>query len=149
MVNILIGSDHAGYDIKTKIIQHLNNNFTIENLIDIGPFNDDRCDYPDIAHTLCNKLIEYKEQDMKYIGILICGTGIGMSITANKHKDIRCALCHNEYTAEMTRLHNNSNVLALGSRVLDEDMIMNIVNKFINTDFEGGRHLNRVNKIEI
>ena len=72
-----------------------------------------------------------------------------MSITANKHKDIRCALCHNEYTAEMTRLHNNSNVLALGSRVLDENMIMNIVNKFINTDFEGGRHLNRVNKIEI
>lgn len=149
MVNILIGSDHAGYNIKTKIILYLNNKSTVENLIDIGPFNDDRCDYPDIAHSLCDKLIEYKEQDIKYIGILICGTGIGMSITANKHNGIRCALCNNEYTAEMTRLHNNSNVLALGSRVLDENIIIDIINKFISTEFEKGRHLNRINKIEI
>ena len=151
MLNIIIGSDHAGFDVKELLIDKyfMSNDKVIYNIIDVGPFNKNRCDYPDIAHKLCEQLLSYEKKDLKVFGILICGTGIGMSITANKHKGIRCALCHNEYTAEMTRLHNNANVLGLGARVLNEEQILKIVNKFINTEFEGGRHDERVNKIEL
>jgi len=151
MLNIIIGSDHAGYSIKNSIIDKyfISSDDITYNIIDIGPFNENKCDYPDIAHKLCKQLLLHENEGNKVFGILICGTGIGMSITANKHKGIRCALCHNEYTAEMARLHNNANVLGLGVRVLNEEQILKIVNKFINTVFEGGRHETRVNKIEL
>jgi len=139
-MNILIGSDHAGYLLKEKIKEYLTqyNNY---NVIDVGCFNQNSCDYPMIADNLCAKLILYD------LGILICGTGIGMSIKANRYKSVRCALCHNVETAELGRKHNNTNILALGSRVINNAEALKIVDAFLNTKFEGGRHLNRINML--
>ena len=139
-MNILIGSDHAGYLLKEKIKEYLikHNSYTIT---DVGCFNTNKCDYPIIADKLCTKLILYD------VGILVCGTGIGMSIKANRYKYIRCALCHNVETAELGRKHNNANVLALGARILNNDEALKIVYVFLNTEFEGGRHINRINML--
>ena len=104
----------------------------------------DSVDYPDIAKEVSKKIIN-KEANF---GILICGTGIGISIAANKINGIRAALCHNEYTARLSRLHNDANIIALGARVLGEDLGLACVETFINTEFEGGRHARRVGKIE-
>ena len=113
-MNILIGSDHAGYMLKNKIKEYLTTqrSYTI---LDVGCFNQNSCDYPIIADKLCTELTLHD------VGILICGTGIGMSIKANRYKSIRCALCHNVETAELGRKHNNTNILALGSRIINND----------------------------
>ena len=137
-----IGSDHAAFNEKSQLIEYLR----MKNIksIDFGCSSNNSVDYPDYAHALSKALISNKID----IGILICGTGIGISIAANKNKGIRAALCCNEYHAEMSRKHNDANVIAFGARVTDIKDMYRMVDIFVNTDFEGGRHLNRVNKIE-
>lgn len=138
---IAIGSDHAGYDLKKVVIAYLKSK-GIE-VKDYGPYSDDRADYPDYAHPVAND-IENKESDL---GVLICGSGNGINMTANKHQGIRSALCWREDIAEMARLHNNANIIALPARYIDQEVALKCVAKFISTEFEGGRHEARVNKI--
>ncbi len=137
---IAIGSDHAGYSLKVEVMKFLDAS-GIE-YIDCG-CNGERCDYPDIAVATCEK-INSGECDK---GILICGTGIGISMSANKIKGIRAALCQDYYTAKYTRLHNDANVLCMGGRVIGAGTAEEIVTVFLNTEFEGGRHADRVEKI--
>ena len=138
-MKILIGSDHDGFCIKQQIKNSLiEQGYEIE---DIGCENNNRCDYPIIAQKLCQKINDTTR------GILICGTGIGMGIQANRYKHIRCGVCHDIYAAEMTRKHNNANVIALGARITNEINVINIVEVFLKTEFEGGRHQNRINQI--
>ena len=138
---IVIGCDHGGYKLKDTIMQHLmETGFDIE---DAGCFTEDSCDYPVIGHKVAKKVSESKCR-----GILICGSGIGMSIVANRYPGIRASLCHDAYTAEMTRKHNNSNILVLGGRVIGVGVALSIVNIWINTDFEGGRHQKRLDLID-
>ncbi len=138
---IYIGSDHAGFDLKNNIFSFIKNDLKID-ITDLGCYSIESTDYPDFAVKVCEKV-----QENNNIGILICGTGIGMSIIANKIKGIRCALCSEEYSAEMARRHNDSNVLALGGRVIGSGLAKSIVNKFLNTQFEGGNHKKRIDKI--
>jgi len=145
---ILIGSDHGGFEMKKELIEYLTskidkNSNDIE-IIDIGTNSNESCDYPDIAKQLCT---HQKLDTDTASGILICGTGIGISIAANKYSNIRCALCHNEYTVKMTRNHNNANILALGARVINIEIAKKIVDIFFTENFEGGRHKNRIDKI--
>ena len=138
---VSIASDHAGFEMKNKIIEYLeNNNF---NLIDRGPANADSVDYPDFAKMVCTDLTD----DNANRGILICGSGQGMAMVANKHKGIRAALCVNEEMAELARAHNDANVLTIGARLIDESTAISCVDKFFSTPFEGDRHIKRVNKI--
>jgi len=139
--NIYLASDHAGFKLK-KII----GNFLIRNgikVMDLGPKNSNSVDYPDYAHLLSKKMKSCKEN----FGILICGSGIGMDMTANKHKNIRAALCYNVKSTLLSRKHNNANVMAIGSRLLNKKIALKCVKIFLKTDFEGGRHLRRVRKI--
>lgn len=138
---IAIGSDHAGFDLKENIIKHLNAK-GIE-VKDFGPFNNDRADYPDYAHPVA-KAITNKDAEL---GILICGSGNGINMTANKHQEIRSALCWQKDIAEMARLHNNANIIALPARYISEKTALDCVDIFIETEFEGGRHEGRVSKI--
>ncbi len=138
---IAIGSDHGGFELKKVIINYLKNNNI--DFVDVGCYNTDSVDYPDIACEVCKK-IQNKECDK---GILICGTGIGISIAANKHKGIRAALCTYSFCAKYTRLHNDSNVLCMGGRVIGPGVAEEITEMFLNTEFEGGRHIKRVEKI--
>jgi len=138
---IAIGSDHAGYDLKEKVKDHLNKKGI--NFEDFGPFSDDRADYPDFAHPVALSV----ESNNTDLGILICGSGNGINMTANKHQAIRSALCWREDIAEMARLHNNANIIALPARYISEELALNCVDIFLNTDFEGGRHSTRVDKI--
>lgn len=141
-LKIAIGSDHGGFKLKEKIIKHLKaNNFDIE---DFGTFNEDSCDYPIIAKKVANE-IKAKQFDK---GILVCGTGIGMSIAANKIKGVRAALCSDTFSARMTRAHNDSNILCLGQRVIGEGLAIDIVDAWLDSEFEGGRHKNRIDMIE-
>jgi len=140
--NISIGSDHAGYELKTKIKEYLiNSGYTV---IDKGAQSCECVDYPDYAHLVTLDVVENKAD----CGILVCGSGIGMSIAANKRKGIRAALCTSLYHAKSTRLHNDANVLALGSRFTHEEDALAIVETFLATQYEGGRHQNRIDKIE-
>ncbi len=138
---IAIGSDHAGFDLKESVIKHLKNKGV--EVKDFGPFNDDRADYPDYAHPVANAVTN-KEVDL---GILICGSGNGINMTANKHQEIRSALCWQVDIAEMARLHNDANIIALPARYISEELALECVDIFISTDFEGGRHEGRVAKI--
>ncbi|KAA3650416.1 MAG: ribose 5-phosphate isomerase B [Bacteroidetes bacterium] len=142
-MKIAIGGDHAGFQFKETIKEHLAA-LNLE-IIDFGPKNEESCDYPDIAHPLAIS-IEKKEADF---GIAICGSGNGISITLNKHQGIRSALCWNEELAELARLHNDANVLALPARFISIEMALTCVDVFLNTNFEGGRHQRRVEKIAI
>ena len=137
-----IATDHAGYAIKefTKdIVKSLGHK-----IIDLGPNSANRVDYPDFAKKCANAVIS----DEGSFGILICGTGIGISISANKVAGIRAALCHDAYTASMCRAHNDANILAFGERVVGKGVIESMIEAFCNTKFEGGRHAGRVDKIE-
>ncbi len=137
-----ISTDHAGVVIKEsvkKMVEDLGHE-----IVDLGPDSTDRVDYPDFAHKLANAVLEEEGS----FGILICGTGIGMSLAANKHHGIRAALCHDAYTAEMARAHNDANVLCFGERVVGIGVIESIIKAWSSTAFEGGRHANRVAKIE-
>ena len=137
---IAIGSDHAGYALKCEIIKHLEEK-GIE-FIDCG-CNGESVDYPEIAEKTCAKVVS-GEADK---GILICGTGVGISISANKIKGIRAALCGDWYSAKYTRLHNDANVLCMGGRVIGAGLATEITDIFLETEFEGGRHARRVEKI--
>ncbi len=138
-----IACDHAGYNIKQSVIDIVEN--LGHEIINLGTDSNERVDYPNFAH----KLSEAVLKDEGSNGILICGTGIGMSLAANKHKGIRAALCHDAYTAEMSRAHNDANVLCFGERVVGLGVIESIIKTWYKTDFEGGRHANRVKKIEL
>ncbi len=136
---IVIASDHAGYDLKEKIKKYL-----IENgcdVTDCGTDSTDSCDYPEFANKLCLAI----KDDPELKGILICGTGIGMSMAANRHSHIRAALCHNEFTARLTRQHNNANVLCMGARTIGEELAFETMKVFLETDFMGGKHERRIN----
>ena len=137
---IAIGSDHAGYALKCEVIKHLEE-IGVE-YIDCG-CDGERVDYPDIAEKTCEKVTS---GECKY-AILICGTGVGISMSANKVRGIRAALCGDWYSAKYTRLHNDANVLCMGGRVIGAGLACEIVDVFLNTDFEGGRHTARVEKI--
>lgn len=138
---IAIGCDHGGLSLKNEIIKYFKEN-NIE-YKDFGTYTEESCDYPDIASLVCNS-INSKECDK---GVLICGTGIGISMAANKIKGIRCALCHDYFSAKYTRLHNDSNIIAFGARVIGHGLALELLNVFLNTEFEGGRHQIRVNKM--
>lgn len=139
---IALGADHAGFELKEKILNHLKlKGFEVK---DFGTFTNESCDYPDFA----KKVAEEVSKGVFDRGILICGSGIGMSISANKVKGIRAALCWNLETAESSRAHNNSNILCLAQRQVDSGLALEIVNKWIETAFEGGRHKVRIDKIE-
>lgn len=142
MKTIVLGADHGGYELKNVIKSHLEGKGF--NVIDVGTNAPDSCDYPIFASRLCQK-IQGGEAEL---GILVCGTGIGMSIAANKHKGIRAACCSDTFSARLTRLHNNSNVLCLGARVLGAGLAIDLVNEFVNSDFEGDRHIKRLSLIE-
>jgi ribose 5-phosphate isomerase B len=138
---VAIGSDHAGYDLKEAVKKHLdNNNISYQ---DFGPFSAVSVDYPDFAHPVANAVTENNVD----FGILICGSGNGINMTANKHQKIRSALCWQEDIAQMSRLHNNANIIALPARYMTEETALNCVDIFLDTDFEGGRHADRIAKI--
>jgi ribose 5-phosphate isomerase B len=143
---IYIASDHAGVDMKLAIMKHLDENYPNEEYTNLGTDNPQCVDYPDYAHALCQAMDEYGVLD---IGILICGTGIGMSMVANRYDNIRCAVVYNEEVAIMTRKHNDANVMALGARQMPHYTATRLVDVFIETVFEGGRHGDRVDKINI
>ena len=138
---ICIASDHAGYELKEKIKDYLINKSI--SVIDLGPFLNDSVDYPVYAKKVAKRLILNKSD----VGILICGSGTGMAITANKFKGIRAAQCYNKSSTILSRQHNNSNVICLGSRMLKYKDAFKYVIYFLNTKFEGGRHQKRINKI--
>ncbi len=140
-MKIGIGSDHGGFELKEEIKKYLAQEGI--DIVDFGTNSSDSVDYPDYGKTVAEAVAE-KEVDR---GIVICGTGIGISIAANKVKGIRCALCSDSYSARMSREHNNANILALGARVLGLGLALDIVSTWIKTEFEGGRHEIRVNKI--
>ncbi len=141
-LRIAIGSDHGGYEYKEQIVSHLKEKGY--ECVDVGTYSTDSCDYPVIARTVTTKIIT-GEADR---GILICGTGIGMSIVANKVKGIRAALCGDTFSARASRAHNNSNVLCLGERVIGINLAMDIVDIWLESKFEGGRHQRRVDMME-
>jgi ribose 5-phosphate isomerase B len=140
-MKIALGSDHAGFEAKQLIINYFNQKHI--NYQDFGTYSDQSVDYPDFAHPVAHA-VEHKACEL---GILICGSGQGVNITANKHVGIRSALCWNPQIAALSRQHNDANILAVPGRFLNEQEIINIVETFINTSFEGGRHANRIQKI--
>ncbi|MFD3158261.1 ribose 5-phosphate isomerase B [Haloimpatiens sp. FM7330] len=140
-MKIAIGSDHGGFNLKQDIMKHLESK-KIE-VKDFGTYTNESCDYPDFAQKVAE---EVAEQNFEF-GILICGTGIGISISANKVPGIRAALCCDTFSAHACREHNNANILALGERVVGRGLALDIVDTFLNSEFEGGRHAKRVNKI--
>jgi len=138
---IFISSDHAGFKLKQSIIKYLSNNNM--NYQDLGPYTKSRVDYPDYAHKVAKK-VKINKNNM---GILICGSGTGMNIVANKYKNVRAAQCFNLKSTKLSRLHNDANIITLGSRLLSTKNALDYVKAFINTKFEGGRHSKRIKKI--
>lgn len=142
MTKILLGSDHGGFKLKNIIIDYLNKQgYKTE---DLGCYSEESCDYPIIAQAMAKKI---QESDLK--GILVCGTGIGMSIAANRYKGVRASHCTDTFTARMTRMHNDSNILCLGERITGAGLALDIVDIWLKTEFEGGRHTRRVEMLEI
>ena len=141
MKKIFISSDHAGFKLKEDIKLFLKKKKY--SFIDLGPNNDNRVDYPDYAHLVAKKVKKNKINR----GILVCGSGMGMNITANRHKNIRAAQCYNEKSTKLSRLHNDANIITLGSRLLSKKNALTCVSVFLKTKFEGGRHSKRIEKI--
>ena len=142
-MKFFIATDHAGVAIKPDVISMLETRG--HEVIDLGPFTKERVDYTDFAHLLSQKVLSHEGTQ----GILICGSGIGMSLAANKHNGIRAALCHDAYTAKMARAHNDANVLCFGERIVGLGVIESMLEAWCDTSFEGGRHACRVSKIEV
>lgn len=145
---VFIASDHGGFALKGALIQALRQaDCRIE---DLGPDCTGSCDYPAFADTLCQGLLAAGEdgQNGSALGILVCGTGLGMSMAANRHQGIRAAVCTCEFMARMARAHNNANVLCLGERVLGQGLALDITRAFLATNFEGGRHLRRIDQFD-
>ena len=141
MKKIILGGDHAAPELKKIVYDHLTaKGFEVE---DVGTHSAESCNYPDIARVLCKKL-QNGEGDL---GILICGTGIGMSMAANKHRGIRAACCSDTFSARLTREHNDANVLCFGARVVAQGLALDLVDAFVNTEFQGGKHQKRIDMI--
>lgn len=140
-MEIALGCDHGGLELKKELLPLLER--AGHGIVDFGTFTEDSVDYPDFADQVCAALKENRCAR----GILICGTGIGMSIAANRHRHIRAALCHEAFTARMSREHNDANILCLGARVLGIAIALDIVRVWLETEFAGGRHLRRINKM--
>ena len=140
MKKIFIASDHAGYRLKEYVISKFSKK---AKLIDLGPKTDDSVDYPDFAKKLSKKISSKKGS----FGILVCGSGTGMAIAANKTKNVRAALCYSIKNTKLSRLHNNANIITLGERLINKNKAINLIKVFLRTKFEGGRHLRRVRKI--
>ncbi len=141
MQKIVIGADHAGFELKEKVKEYLKRSgFETK---DFGTYTSESADYPDFAHPVASA-VEKKELDL---GILICGSGNGVAITANKHQGIRAAICWTEDLASLARQHNDANVLCLPARYISEELALKIIDKFLTASFEGGRHNRRVQKI--
>ena len=138
---VVLASDHAGFNLKEEIKKFLIKKR--KEVLDLGTKNAKSVDYPDYAHLLSRKMKNNKNQ----LGILICGSGTGMSMAANKHKNIRAALCYDTKSTKLSRLHNNANVMTIGSRLIKKKVALKCVDTFLNTNFEGGRHARRVKKI--
>ena len=138
---VLLASDHAGFNLKQVIKKFLIKER--KKVLDLGTENTNSVDYPYYAHLLSTEMIKNKNQ----FGILICGSGIGMSMSANKHKNIRAALCYDTKSAKLSRLHNNANVMTIGARLIKKKVALKCVSTFLNTNFDGGRHSRRVKKI--
>ena len=136
---IFISSDHAGFNLKKNIIKKLSKKLKI---IDLGPSSTLSVDYPDYAHKLSKKVAS----NSRNLGILICGSGMGMAISANKNKKIRAALCYSIKSTKLSRLHNNANIITLGARLINKNKAFNLIKVFLSTKFEGGRHLRRIKK---
>eukprot|EP01107_Rhizomastix_libera_P002011 TRINITY_DN1349_c0_g1_i2.p2 TRINITY_DN1349_c0_g1~~TRINITY_DN1349_c0_g1_i2.p2 ORF type:complete len:208 (-),score=52.33 TRINITY_DN1349_c0_g1_i2:17-640(-) len=136
---VIIGCDHGGFALKQEIIANIKD-YDFE---DVGVYKNERVDYPDYAGAVCTRVASGEFAS----GIVVCGTGIGISIAANKFNGIRCALCHDHFTAKLTRQHNNANVLALGGRTTGPEVALEIVRTFLETAFDGGRHQERIEKI--
>ena len=137
---IFISSDHAGFNLKKNIVQKFSKK---QKIIDLGPSSNKSVDYPDYARKLSRKV----SSNSKNFGILVCGSGTGMAISANKNKKIRAALCYSVKNTKLSRLHNNANIITLGARLIDKNKAFNLIKIFLSTKFEGGRHLRRVKKI--
>jgi len=135
---VVIGCDHAGYHLKLQVIEHLKENGV--EVIDVGTHSDASCHYPDFAHAVCVKV----QNGEAPVGILVCGTGVGMSMAANKHRGIRAACCSDTFSARLTRQHNDANVLCFGERVIGAGLAMDLVDEFLNAEFMGGKHGTRV-----
>ncbi len=142
METILIGSDHAGFSLKTFLKEVMEQDGL--QVVDVGCAADISCDYPDYARLLCERI----QSGEAPRGVLICGTGLGMSMAANRFRGIRAALCTSEYQARMSRAHNDANVLIIGGRVTGVDMALSILRTWLETSFEGGRHQRRIDRIE-
>jgi ribose 5-phosphate isomerase B len=142
-MKLVIGSDHGGWELKEEIIKYLKTIKDIE-LVDYGTVGTDPVDYPDFGKKVA-QAVSGKHADR---GILICGTGIGMSIVANRYPGVRAALCHDHFTARMSRLHNDANVLVMGERVVGKGVAMEILKAWLETKFEAGRHQKRLDKIQ-
>ena len=141
-MKIAIAADHGGFELKENLKKHYEKQGII--LDDLGTYSTDSVDYPDIAEKMCKNILESSSD----LGILICGTGIGMSMAANKHRGIRAACCSDTFSARLTRLHNNANVLCLGARVLGTGLALDLVDQFVDAEFEGDRHIKRLSLIE-
>ena len=140
MKKIFISSDHAGFNLKKSIIKKFSKK---QKIVDLGPSSVKSVDYPDYARKLSKKV----SSDSKNFGILICGSGTGMAISANKNKKIRAALCYSVKNTKLSRLHNNANIITLGERLINKNKAFNLIRVFLRTKFEGGRHLRRVKKM--
>ena len=140
-MKIFISSDHAGFNLKNEIIKKLNKRkYKITNL---GPYTDNSVDYPIFAKKVAKKVSKNKS----YFGILVCGSGTGMAIAANKVKNIRAAMCYNVKNTKLSRLHNNANIITVGSMLTSKNLAIKLINIFLKTKFEGGRHLRRIKNI--
>lgn len=142
-MKIIIGSDHAGFDLKEKYKNLLSGELGYE-VKDMGAYSTDSIDYPDIARQVAEAISSGEFEK----GVLICGSGIGMSIAANRFKGVNAALCNNIFTAEMCRRHNNANILVVGARVTGDALALEMLKVYLKTEFEGGRHKKRVDKID-
>ena len=138
---VFLASDHAGFELKNELKEAIKG--LGYEVVDLGTNDKNSVDYPDYAHLLASKL------EPNCYGVLVCGTGIGISITANRHENVRCALCHDEFTARLAREHNDANVIAFGARVIGAGVAISAVEAFLKTEFAGGRHERRVKKIEL
>lgn len=141
-LKIYTGSDHAGLPLKLRLIKHLKE--LGHEAVDLGTYSDASCDYSDFAHAVAEQVAA----DKNCLGLLTCGSGIGMSIAANRHRGVRAALCHNALEAGLSRQHNDANILVLGGRIVGDELAIHILDAFLGGSFAGGRHARRVEKIE-
>ena len=139
---ITVGCDHAAYEMKLEVIRHLRERGY--DVIDVGTNSSESCDFPVFAHAVCKNI----QDGVTELGILICGTGIGMSMAANKHHGIRAAVCSDTFSARLTRMHNNANVLCFGARVVGIGLALDLVDSFLDAEFEGGKHQRRINMVD-